>query len=368
MQNQQQYSDLEVVDPPSDGPYVYESPAAQEANLPEVVSPAPPRTNKDADEKIVDDATKHDERKGGPLGVFHRRRLRYLIFTLIALTIVGAVLGAALGTTLNHRSQETDETTTNPPAQSPANRILRNSSLTATNLADQNGRVHRRVFFQDANNAIIARQWDSQNRTWETRNLTEAVHLNPATPDIDTYPGTPLASASLTFRDDGFYESWVWFLDSGNQIINVGSGDISYSEDRIGVISLPGRFVAGNGSRLAAAWQRCPEDCMGSWIVIYQAEDGLVNVINGSGSWHLGSSFDRAVAMGSSLAITPQMSGSSATGLAVLLENLVSGSTGEVIRMGYGMPETDGHSWVDSMSRTTNRISRERLTGTNELR
>lgn len=352
MQSQQHYSNLEVIEPRSDGPYVYESPAAQEANLPEVVSPTPPHANKDTDNKIVNDATNNDARKGGLIGVFHRRRPRYLIFTIVALIIAGAVLGAVLGITLNRRPQN-PETTTNPPTQSPASYILRNSSLTATNLADQNGRVHRRVFFQDANNAIIVRQWDSQNSTWETRNLTEAVHLNPATPDVDTYPGTPLASASLEFRDGGLYESWVWFLDSRNQIKMVGSGDISYSEDHIGVDGLPERFVASDGSRLATAWQRCPEDCMGSWIVVYEAEDGMVNVINGSGSWHLGSNFERAIAMRSSLAITPQLSGPSATGLAVLLENLLSSSTGEVIRMGYGMPDNDGQSWVDSMSRSS---------------
>lgn len=349
MQNQQQYSGLEVVNPPSDGPYVYESPATREANLPEVVSPALPHANKDAD-KIVTDATNNDQKKGRLSEVFHRRRPRRLIFIPIALVIVGVVLGAVLGTTLNRRSQRLEE---NPdlPTQSPAYRILRNSSLTATNLADQSGRVHRRVFFQDDNNAIIVRQWDSQNSTWETRNLTEAVHLNPATPDVNTYPGTPLASASLVFGDDGLYESWVWFLDLENQIKMMGSGDISYSEDQIGVSNLPGRFVAGDSSRLAAAWQRCPEDCRGSWIVVYQAEDGLVNVLNGSGSWHLGSSFERAIAMGSSLTITPQLSGSSATGLTVLLENLVSSSTGEVIRMEYGTSDTDEQSWVDSMSR-----------------
>ncbi len=340
------YSDLEVIPAPSEGPYVYESSATREANLPQAISPILPEVHKEATERIGGHNSTIDKRKGGLFGIFPLRRASYLAIALVFLVVVGVILGAVLGTKLNRPSQDSDQS--GPSSTSSTKQILGNSTLTATNLTDSNGRLHRLVFFQDSNNAIIVRRWDSQNRTWESRNLTESVLLNSATPDVETYPGTPLASASLVFSAEDLYESWVWYIDTDNQIKNVGSVDLLYSEDQIRVNSLPERFVAGSGSRLATAWQRCPEDCMGSWIVAYQADDGRVNIVNGSGSWHLSDSFERAIAMGSSLSMVPQLNGPSVTGLVVTLENLLSSSTGEMVRMEYGTSSTDNQSWVDS--------------------
>lgn len=345
MSAHQPHSDLEVAHY-DEGLQFYQSQADRDASLPQVVSPSP--------EKIPIGTKRETEQGAGaisPVGGIKSRRKLYIWIAVAAIIVGAVVLGAALGTTLNQNTGNTD--TPSSPSPDPENNgssspISGTSTISASNVTDADGYVHRQVYFQDRNDAIILRLWDSQNTTWETRNISEAVRTNLDLPEVDKYVGTPLAASSLQYIGGDSFESWVWYLNSNNQIEMAGSLDLAYTHESINVFTLPREFVPAPDSELAVVWQRCEDDCMGSWVVAYQNQDGIVDIVNGSGNWHLGASFESGVAIGSSLVLVPQIVGDFVTGLALLAENLLGSSIGEMKHMLYGTSNTDGESWVDN--------------------
>lgn len=159
------FSDLEVAEPRSEGPFVYESCDDREANLPQVVPPPPSSYATEGDKKTGEGATVHheDNHQPRPFSVTSSRRILYLAILIAVLGAVGIVLGAVLGVRSNRDA--TSENPADPSGSDPSSptddanrRILSNSALSATNLTDGDGRTHRRVFFQDRDGAILLRR------------------------------------------------------------------------------------------------------------------------------------------------------------------------------------------------------------------
>lgn len=255
-----------------------------------------------------------------------RRRVFYVLLTLIILIIIGAIAGGVAGSLGSRRhsieaNPENVNNNTTPNENTGQGRIFVNSSLAASSLVDEGGNTIRSVFFQDNSGAIILRQWDSQTTTWKTRNLTSSLIRDTSQSDIWTYLGTPLAAASLEFGARHHYETWVWFFTPDNGIQLVGSIDSTFTETKISIDNLPLTIYPASESRLAVAWQGCPSDCIGSWILAFQDQDGQIGIANASSTWHLQATLNEIVSVGSPMAIVPQENGGGLTNLSLLIED-----------------------------------------------
>lgn len=263
------------------------------------------------------------------------RRRFYLVLAIGVLVIIGAIVGGLAGGLLSRQHNSTPHPNVN---------ILNISKLASSNSTDSNGNIHRTVFFQDTNNAIIARRWDSQNRTWETSNLTEMMRES-RTP-LNPLPGTPLASASRNWN--AVDEVHLWFLapDSYISSLYLASPDTKSNNDWKYDSLNDSQIRTRSGSQLAAMWQRCSaENCTGSWLVAYQTPDGDINVANAS-RWDSPTRAVEAknVAANSSLGLSPKLHDDSGVDLAMLVSEAVgSGSTSDMQRAiyegGWGLSE-----------------------------
>ncbi|RYP07518.1 hypothetical protein DL764_002447 [Monosporascus ibericus] len=243
----------------------------------------------------------------------------YIILGVALIIIIGAIAGGVGGAMASKdgENQEaasaepgngdsTDSTNSTTTEMDDRIDILPSSRLTSSNWTDPDGFIHRIVFFQDAHNALVAREWDSENRTWATTNITGL--FAPTTAPLNPVSGTPLASAAITH--EGRFEIHLWFLDPTSLIRSVAHLDTLNPSDRWQVDSLDEAVLETRpGSLLAAAWQRPWVDGKaGSFAVAYQRpSDGAIKVANSS-HWETSdvaveSNF---VVDNSSLAIIPQ--------------------------------------------------------------
>ncbi|KAI0008614.1 hypothetical protein F4779DRAFT_586058 [Xylariaceae sp. FL0662B] len=249
-----------------------------------------------------------------------QRRTFYMISAVVLLLVIGAIVGGVVGglASRDDKSTSASEPNTGNNNTTGNTNILGNSKLAASNWTDPGGNTHRSVFFQDPSNSIIARQWDSQNKTWTTRNISDLMQSSTTGP-LNPVPGTSLASASCDNKWGSLYEVHLWFLVSGTQGDTISK---VHSSDPIGI---PDYWIyentttrTWNDSQLAATWQRCwRDDCVGNWVLAHQGPDGGINVANHS-NWNnitqdvVSSS---AVSAKASLAIVPALMGAWVDGL-----------------------------------------------------
>ncbi|KAI0416149.1 hypothetical protein F5X98DRAFT_388394 [Xylaria grammica] len=287
---------------------------------------------------------------GLPIRIFH------VISAVVILVVVGAIAGGVAGGLLASKSRHAptsngdstsggnmtnngNSTDGGPTGPANATNILAVSRLSSTNWTDPNGFVHRFVFFQDASTAIIARRWESQNRTWTTNNLTDIFRKSDIS--LGTLsPYTPLASAACYFGSL-VNELHLWYFLPSNFIIDVAVYDLvtdpgNWQHNKYAPALLP----ASPGSQIAAAWTRCwSDDCVGWWAVAFQREsDGAISVANASDFSHPSVAVDSGdVVQNSSLAMIPELqvnSTTSVTRLTLLSESL------ETLNSGIGQQTT----------------------------
>ncbi|KAI0378816.1 hypothetical protein F5Y04DRAFT_261105 [Hypomontagnella monticulosa] len=263
-------------------------------------------------------------------------RMFYILVAGVILIVIGAVVGGVVGG-LASRRNETDsppEQQPEPGTTSPSN-ILSTSKLAASNWTDPQGVIHRSVFFQDPYNSLITRQWDSQNRTWMTRNLSQFMQSS-TTGRIHPIPGTSLASVSGDNKWGSMYEVHVFF----SEIDSNDSATFSWVSSK-NPRGNPDFWVYGtsevrtwNGTQLAAAWERCSyEKCVGNWAVAYQGREGFINVANAS-DWSNNTKpavRASAVSAGASMALLPALNGAYVDGLSLAVQR----RPGSMIRTSY---------------------------------
>ncbi|KAF3056256.1 hypothetical protein GL218_06628 [Daldinia childiae] len=253
------------------------------------------------------------------------KRTFYIILTIGILVVIGAIAGGVAGgvSRKNYSTKHSDDSNSNDPRPVPSNgtdtdgnpsqshntNVLDISKLASSNMTGTDGNTYRTVFFQDTYNSIIARRWDSQNKTWETINITKIMdgHATPLNP----IAGTPLASTSCDYN--GKDQVHVWFITPANYISTLMLRHAKTSPNGWGYdLSGSGTVETLHGSQLAAAWQRCwsdncPND-WGNWAVAYQTPGGDINIAN-STDWQTPTMAvqARSVAENSSLALIPQL-------------------------------------------------------------
>ncbi|KAI1752828.1 hypothetical protein F4782DRAFT_498721 [Xylaria castorea] len=207
-------------------------------------------------------------------------------------------------------------------------RLLASSRLTSANWTDTDGHLHQFVFFQDVFSAIIARKWESQNKTWVTSNLTSALTLS-GSPLRPMSPSTPLASIASKFNSSA--EVHLYFLTENNGISGVAVHDLvnrpdTWQLDALGITTWP-------GSSLAAAWNRCWDfQCAGSYVVAYQRPDDAAIAVANSSDFSLSAvAVDLfGVAQGSSIGLIAED-----VRLTMYTEFLVSQISGRIQKTAY---------------------------------
>ncbi|KAI0849043.1 hypothetical protein F5Y00DRAFT_72603 [Daldinia vernicosa] len=248
------------------------------------------------------------------------KRIFYIVLSVGLVVVIGAIVGGVVGGilggqhhTLKHANDSQEDPSGIPNANStssspPNENVLSISKLASSNITDDNGYVHRFVFFQDTYNAIIERRWDSQNRTWITSNITETMK-GSATP-VNPLPGAPLAVASCSYNT--VFETHLWFTVPDNYVSAVCLYHADKEPDGWEYDTrYTGALQTYPGSQLAATWQRCwSEYCIGNWVLAYQTPERDINVANAS-YWDNPSKVvgGRDVAANSSLGIIPQLNG-----------------------------------------------------------
>ncbi|KAI1079688.1 hypothetical protein F5B20DRAFT_543246 [Whalleya microplaca] len=245
------------------------------------------------------------------------RRTFYIILAIVLLLVIGAIAGGLAGGLASRHGNSASV----PDPGSNATRnthVLEESKLAASNWTDPDGYAHRSVFFQDPYNSIIARQWDSQNKTWTTRNISDLMVSSTSGP-LKAIPGTSLASASSDNKWGSVYEVHLWFLVAGadgDTISKVHSNDPRGNPDYWIYENTTTR--TWNNSQLAATWQRCwRDDCVGNWVVAHQGPQGAINIANNSNWNNITQNVVSASAVSAkaSLAIVPALNGSWVDGL-----------------------------------------------------
>jgi hypothetical protein len=273
-----------------------------------------------ADEVDLEQAQRKEQRICGI-----KRRTFFILLPFATLIIIAALAGGLAGG-LTHRSSLSsgDQTV----AAGDVN-IMDVSSLAASNWTDGKGFNHRIVFFQDPWNAIVARRWDSQNKTWATTNITSAT-ANSATPVMPA-PGTSLASAALDWP--GAYDVHLYFLDPWDVVRS------TYSDSPVQLTDLWKNDTLGSsnikvlhGSKLAATWARSstPND-VGLWTLAWQDPNGgFIKVANYSNYKASVNGVDgNKVAANTSLALLPQYGGAQ-NNLGLISQSFTSGTAGDL--------------------------------------
>lgn len=244
-------------------------------------------------------------------------RMFYIVLAIVVVLIIGAIAGGVAGGLFSR--QNTTSSPTPDGKATPNVNVLNISNLAASNWTDAQGTIHRSVFFQDPYNSIIARQWNSQNKTWETRNISRLMQSATGGP-INPKPGTSLTSASSDSKRGPLYEVQLWFsetADDGDTISWVTSPNPAVAPYFWNYVS--SGIKTWNETHLAAAWQRCPDDqCDGYWAVAYQGPKGYIRVANSSNWTDSGGGpalRANAAAAGASLALLPALNGTYVDGL-----------------------------------------------------
>ncbi|OTA87290.1 hypothetical protein M434DRAFT_15533 [Hypoxylon sp. CO27-5] len=337
---------------------LYPQPAAFENDatgtyLPEVV-------NYTKEEPQRNLPTSHEQSAGRICGL--PKRTFYLILVGTLLVIIGAIAGGVAGGLANTQHHTSNHNQDNPSGGSSANvssanpnvNVLSISKLVSTNRTDANGYMHRTVFFQDTNAAIIARRWDSQNRTWATTNITET--MRGSTTPLNPLPGASMASASCTYN--GVDETHLWFIVPDNYVSAIW---LSNPDSRPDDWEHDPNFGNGPetypGSQIAATWQRgWTDSSIGNWVVAYQTPQGDINTLNAS-NWQDPTTVvdERSVAHNTSLGLIPQLLGPGPNDVyginrvALVTESLGSGLIGTMQKNMYVKGWNSDGSLIDEI-------------------
>ncbi|KAI1661188.1 hypothetical protein F4813DRAFT_220465 [Daldinia decipiens] len=274
------------------------------------------------------------------------KRIFYIVFAVGLVVVIGAIVGGVVGGISggqHHTSKQSNDSQQGPSGIPNANstsssssnqNVLKISKLVSSNMTDENGYVHRFVFFQDTYNAIIERRWDSQNRTWITSNITEI--MRGSTTPVNPLPGAPLAVASCNYNT--VFETHLWFTVPDSYVSAVYLRHADTKPDNWQYDTLyTGALQTYPGSQLAATWQRCwSEYCIGNWVLAYQTPGGDVNVANAT-HWDNPTRVigGRDVAANSSLGIISQLNGLGTNRLALISETVGSQTSSSMQKTMY---------------------------------
>ncbi|KAI0193117.1 hypothetical protein F4808DRAFT_442517 [Astrocystis sublimbata] len=274
-------------------------------------------------------------------------RVFYALVALATLVIAGGIVaGAVVGTRARNGSEDHASGGGNADggdAADPSNdgntntHVMSTSQLASANWTDPAGFHHRFVFFQDVTGALVARRWESQNKTWATNNLTDII----ARSDSSLSPlgrSTPLASAASTYNSSS-ERVRLYFITSNNTVSGVAINDLVKEPEAWRVDSIAGNSIqTWPGSQLAASWHRCwANACEGTFTVAFQRlEDAGVMTTNSTEykNPRLALEANRA-AYNTSLALVAERFESDYPRLTMLTETLASAVKGRIQKSSF---------------------------------
>lgn len=222
-------------------------------------------------------------------------RAFWIVVTLVSTIVFAAIAGGVAGGMLSvpHRSSSgqvagntgggsssggggSSNSTSN--STSPVT-LLATSKVAAVNWTDTGRFSHYAVFSQDSTNSVMISLWDSQNQTWSTVNISQALagNGNP----IKVKPGSPL-SAVATGPPDWVFQMNLYYLTPSNNVGEIYCKDMAGNNWAIGDFSKSPK-VADDNSPLASAWPRCDAGCTNVIMVTYLSASTVV-LVNGTQS------------------------------------------------------------------------------------
>ncbi|KAH7176021.1 hypothetical protein EDB81DRAFT_896919 [Dactylonectria macrodidyma] len=223
MSSRQPYADLPEVytDPDSNLPqYVppfeggYQHVAAVD-DLPEPLYTPKPDDNYRASHAVRD--TPFDSKSGRR--ICGLKRTLFFILAVAAILVIGAIVGGAVGGTVAKQSStdvpssSATRTASPPSSTSGSSSILPESGIASVNWTDSNNFSHYYVFHQNRSKDLIASSWDSQNKTWTTRSVSEDVRQS-SNEGFDIIEGTPITAVAWSSVSD--WNIRVFVLTTGN--------------------------------------------------------------------------------------------------------------------------------------------------------
>ncbi|KAK4043223.1 hypothetical protein C8A01DRAFT_13242 [Parachaetomium inaequale] len=223
-----------------------------------------------------------------------RRRTFIILAVICGLAVVGIGIGVGLGVGLNASSRQEAVPTATPSGVPDANNdsgggsssanntasgnLIKGSSLAASNYTDNAGNTHLYVFFQAANEELLASTWDSQNKTWATLSISKILASTGLI--LDLIPATPIAAYTYT---NPTFQTRVYFLTTGNSIRELITSEdptltTNWRQGRLGSDKL---ITASAGSKLAALRPNCGtgRSCQVNYpmlAIAYQGENGVI--------------------------------------------------------------------------------------------
>ncbi|KAK7534259.1 uncharacterized protein J3D65DRAFT_479334 [Phyllosticta citribraziliensis] len=230
-----------------------------------------------------------------------RRRTFWLCLSIVLVFIAAAAIGGGVGGVVGNRkfsssSSSSSSNTNNGVTATTAGtgaanltttttttRLLPSSKLAAVNYTDSRGANYNRLYYQTASLEIAVAEWDTASLNWSIPAIVKLSGSDSNT-KIEAKNGTPIA-AYVYWRADGKHTFELAFLDKTN-LIRAYSSNIS-APSTWSLSSADSLVRAAGDSSLAAYATGCSVCLSGAQWLLYQDDDGSVNVLaaqNGTNS------------------------------------------------------------------------------------
>ncbi|KAK7512414.1 uncharacterized protein IWZ02DRAFT_436424 [Phyllosticta citriasiana] len=215
------------------------------------------------------------------------RRTFWLCLSIVLVFIAAAAIGGGVGGALGSRKSSSSSSSSSNSNDSESGRgtgagnvttttrLLSKSNLAAVNYTDGSGVEHHRLYYQTASLDIAAAEWDSASGNWSSPAVVR-LSGDDADTKIKAKNGTPIA-AYVYWRADGHQTFQLAFLDKTN-LIRAYTSNIS-SPTTWSLSSADSLVRAAPGTSLAAYATGCSVCLTGAHWLLYQDDDGSVNVL-----------------------------------------------------------------------------------------
>ncbi|KAH7127863.1 hypothetical protein B0J13DRAFT_679389 [Dactylonectria estremocensis] len=239
-----------------------------------------------------------------------KRKTFFIVLAIAIVVIIGAVVGGVVGALVGKNDSDSDSdsssSTTTSSGSSPtpttvATNVLPKSQLASSNWTDNDGYEHYYLFYQNRQSEIMSSIWDSENKTWEARGVTDNLESSV---ELNTIRGTSIASTAWRDSDNDFNIRLYFLLESNvvGELWTSGSHSGSmWRQDDLGVKT----FVKpAKGSNLATCRPNMGNSSWPPIALLFQNDDqDIVFMAKEGSNWGSAGTFATAT-NSSGLALT----------------------------------------------------------------
>ncbi|KAH7176844.1 hypothetical protein EDB81DRAFT_773647 [Dactylonectria macrodidyma] len=241
-----------------------------------------------------------------------KRKTFFIVLAIAIVVIIGAVVGGVVGALVGKKDSDSDsdsssgQSTSTSSGSSPtstavAKNILPKSQLASSNWTDNDGYEHYYLFYQNRRNEIMTSIWDSENKTWEARGVTDNLESSV---ELNIIRGTSIATTAWRDSDHEF-NIRVYFLLASNAIGELWTpGSYSGSTWIQGDLGAQNFIKPAKGSNLATCRPNMGNSSWPPIALLWQNDDqDIFFTTNEGGNWGSGGTFATAT-NSSGLALT----------------------------------------------------------------